>query len=117
MYNQGVLHRTGQGVAKDTVKAGQYYASAASLGHAKAMYNLGVFYTHGEGGMQQDWRRAASLFEVRMGKCFRVYSEFVGLRVNRRRVGVCACVCIQHGYAHVYIDSMWGLCLCTFAGV
>lgn len=35
---------------------------ASEWGHATAMYNLGVFYVHGRGGVPVDCNRARQLF-------------------------------------------------------
>lgn len=38
------------------------YKRAAALGHATAMYNLGVFHVHGWGGVDADEGKARKLF-------------------------------------------------------
>lgn len=38
------------------------YELAASKGHAKAMYNLGVFHVHGTGGLVKNNRMARKYF-------------------------------------------------------
>lgn len=43
-------------------QAAKYYELASSWGHATAMYNLGVFYVHGWGGVPVDCDRARQLF-------------------------------------------------------
>jgi TPR repeat protein len=43
-------------------QAAKYYGLASKLGHATAMYNLGVFYVHGWGGVPVDCNRARELF-------------------------------------------------------
>lgn len=40
----------------------RYYRAASALGHSKAMYNLGVFYVHGLGGLNKDRRAARACF-------------------------------------------------------
>lgn len=47
------------GVMSQAVK---YYKLASEWGHATAMYNLGVFYVHGWGGVPVDCNRARELF-------------------------------------------------------
>jgi TPR repeat protein len=43
-------------------QAAKYYELASKWGHATAMYNLGVFYVHGWGGVPVDCNRARELF-------------------------------------------------------
>jgi TPR repeat protein len=43
-------------------QAAKYYELASKGGHATAMYNLGVFYVHGWGGVPVDCNRARELF-------------------------------------------------------
>jgi TPR repeat protein len=43
-------------------QAAKYYQLASKWGHATAMYNLGVFYVHGLGGVPVDCNRARELF-------------------------------------------------------
>lgn len=43
-------------------QAAKYYKLASKWGHATAMYNLGVFYVHGWGGVPVDCNRARELF-------------------------------------------------------
>ena len=40
------------------------YRAASALGHAKAIYNVGVFYVHGLGGLQKDRRAAHECFRT-----------------------------------------------------
>ena len=44
------------------LQAAKYYELASKLGHATAMYNLGVFYVRGWGGVQIDSNKARDLF-------------------------------------------------------
>ncbi|MDD5274073.1 MAG: tetratricopeptide repeat protein, partial [Methylovulum sp.] len=48
-YNLGMMYAGGNGVAKDDVKAVEWYEKAANHGLAKAQYILGVMYAKGEG--------------------------------------------------------------------
>jgi TPR repeat protein len=43
-------------------QAAKYYELASKWGHATAMYNLGVFYVHGWGGVPVDCNLARELF-------------------------------------------------------
>jgi TPR repeat protein len=43
-------------------KAMKLYEMAAIKGHAKAMYNMGVFYVHGMGGLERNNRMARKYF-------------------------------------------------------
>ena len=45
------------------LKAAEYYRLAASVNHAKGLYNLGVMYLLGTGGLQKDPKHALSLLE------------------------------------------------------
>ncbi|MBR0279188.1 MAG: SEL1-like repeat protein, partial [Synergistaceae bacterium] len=47
---------------KDYVKAAELLEKAAAKGHAKAQYNLGYMYEHGE-GVKQDYAKARELYE------------------------------------------------------
>lgn len=42
----------------------QCYRTAAGLGHKGAMYNLGVFYVHGLGGLVKNRHAARACFEA-----------------------------------------------------
>lgn len=50
----------GIGVDKNMRSAMKCYRAAAALGHKKAMYNLGVFYARGEGGLTKNREAAAA---------------------------------------------------------
>jgi TPR repeat protein len=56
------LLRDGRGVAQDEAAAFQWYTKAAGLGHAEAMYNLGICYAEGR-GIAQDWTAASQLYK------------------------------------------------------
>ncbi|XP_012277180.1 uncharacterized protein LOC105697980 [Orussus abietinus] len=62
IFNLGLCHELGLGTVIDCVKAAKYYEEAANKGHADAMYNLGVYYAQGRGGVSMDLNRARSLF-------------------------------------------------------
>jgi len=47
-YNLGVMYETGDGIAKDSTQAAQWYRKAAEQGHALAQLNLGVMYFNGD---------------------------------------------------------------------
>lgn len=42
----------------------QLYELSASLGHPRAMYNLGVFYARGLGGLNRDYKQAKKYFKL-----------------------------------------------------
>lgn len=44
------------------VQAAKWYQKAVDLGHLTSMYNLGVFYAHGWGGLSPDNKKARQLF-------------------------------------------------------
>lgn len=44
------------------MQAAEWYQVASDLGHATAMYNLGVFYAHGWGGLEASSAEARKLF-------------------------------------------------------
>ena len=64
MNNLGALYENGEGVEKDYDKAFEWYATAAEMGNADAMYSLGHMYEQGLGTKQDavsaaDWYRKA----------------------------------------------------------
>lgn len=48
-------------------QAAELYRRASDLGHATAMYNLGVFHVHGWGGLEADGDEARQLFTAAAG--------------------------------------------------
>src|SRR5205823_2010478 len=52
---------SGEGVAKDTAKAAQWYKKAAEQGDVSAQHNLAVLYATGE-GVAKDAAKAAEWF-------------------------------------------------------
>lgn len=63
-FNLGVCYESGVGIGKDLRSAMECYRAAASLGHKKAMYNLGIFYIHGRGGLKRNHAAAIACFEA-----------------------------------------------------
>lgn len=63
-FNLGICFELGIGVEKNAKSAMECYRAAASLGHKKAMYNLGVFYVHGRGGLKKNREAARACFEA-----------------------------------------------------
>lgn len=45
------------------LQAAEWYQLASERGHPTAMYNLGVFYAHGWGGLKANVSRARHLFQ------------------------------------------------------
>ena len=60
-YNLGVIYGEAQGVPRDFVEAGKWFAKAAAQGNASAQYNLGVMYFAGQ-GFAPDAAEAAKWF-------------------------------------------------------
>lgn len=61
-FNLGQCCELGIGTKQDFKEAAEWYRLAADQGHATAMYNLGVFYAHGWGGLRADTEVAKALF-------------------------------------------------------
>ena len=51
LYYLGICHERGLGTACNEARAAELYRSAASHGHASALYNLAVFFENGLGGI------------------------------------------------------------------
>lgn len=69
-FNLGLCYEKGLGIERDLKMAMQCYTVASALGHAKAMYNLGVFYVRGWGGLKRSRRAARECFDsaARLGQ-------------------------------------------------
>lgn len=63
-FNLGICYETGTGIQKNMKNAMECYRAAAGLGHKDAMYNLGVFYVHGLGGLTKNRQAARACFEA-----------------------------------------------------
>lgn len=63
-FNLGVCYESGVGIERNMKSAMECYRAAASLGHKKAMYNLGIFYVHGRGGLNRNHAAAIACFEA-----------------------------------------------------
>lgn len=63
-FNLGICYELGLGVQKNLKNAMECYRSAAALGNKTAMYNLGVFYIHGRGGLKKNRDAARACFEA-----------------------------------------------------
>lgn len=59
-FNLGICYELGIGIKKNMKSAMECYRTAAALGHKRAMYNLGVFYARGEGGLTKNRKAAAA---------------------------------------------------------
>jgi len=57
----GVMHETGQGVAKDEREAEAWFRKAAEQWHAAAQFNLGAMYDKGQ-GVAKDERAAEAWY-------------------------------------------------------
>ena len=62
MHNVGVALRDGEGVAKNTDVAMQFFLKAAAKGHARAEYSAGCMYASGN-GIELNLVRALKCFE------------------------------------------------------
>jgi len=62
MYNLGLLHANGKGVAQDYGKAREWYQKAADAGNALAMNNLGDLYYYGK-GVTRDYGKACEWYQ------------------------------------------------------
>ncbi len=49
LYQQGLKFANGDGVARDYLKAVEYYEKAANQGHGAAQFDLGLMYWQGRG--------------------------------------------------------------------
>lgn len=61
-FNLGLCYEHGHGVGRDDGKALECYVIAAGRGHAKALFNLGVFHGQGRAGLQRNRRVARECF-------------------------------------------------------
>lgn len=63
VFNLAICYEQGVGVKRNMKTAKKLYEIASGLGHAKAFYNLGVFYAQGLGGTHKNFHQAKRLFE------------------------------------------------------
>lgn len=63
-FNLGICAENGLGIKKDLNLAMNCYQAAVDLGHPQAMFNLGVFYAHGLGGLKRNRKAAKKLFQT-----------------------------------------------------
>lgn len=63
LYYMGKIYDDGKGVVQDKQRAFSYYQKAAALGHADALYQLGMAYLTGENGLTQDTPLALTYFK------------------------------------------------------
>lgn len=77
--NLGICYELGLGVQKNLKNAMECYRSAAALGNKKAMYNLGIFYIHGYGGLKKNRDAARACFEAADKKGFKKATKALSL--------------------------------------
>uniref|UniRef100_A0A336M399 CSON008943 protein n=1 Tax=Culicoides sonorensis TaxID=179676 RepID=A0A336M399_CULSO len=63
-FNLGICFENGLGIKQDMHHAMECYQAAADLGHPQAMYNLGIFYAQGLGGLKKSRKAARKCFET-----------------------------------------------------
>ena len=63
IFNLAICYEQGVGVKKSMTTARKLYEIASRFGHAKALYNLGVFSSQGLGGANKDSQQAKQYFE------------------------------------------------------
>jgi len=84
LYEQGELHRTGNGVDMDYAKAFELYGQSASLGYPMGGYSLAYMYYKGL-GCSQDYAKAVELFRKGAAQGMDNSMYFLGL-------------CLRNGY-------------------
>ncbi|XP_014488856.1 PREDICTED: uncharacterized protein LOC106752022 isoform X2 [Dinoponera quadriceps] len=62
MFNLALCYELGIGTLADPEKAAKYYNDAAAYDHADALYNLGIYYAQGKGGLPIDISTARTYF-------------------------------------------------------
>jgi len=67
------MHAQGLGTVQDFERAAECYQQAAEKGHAKAAFNLGFLFAHGQGVEQDDvrayqWYRISELSGYKLAK-------------------------------------------------
>lgn len=84
LNQRGLACYFGEGVAKDFVRAREFFQTAAEQGYAPAQVNLGMMYDHGD-GMPRDYRMARHWYQKaayqgeRSGQLMLGYMYFYGL--------------------------------------
>jgi TPR repeat protein len=63
MFNVGLLHHHGKGLAQDQVRALEWYRKSAELGYARAQYTIAEMYDTGD-GIEQDLIQAHLWFKL-----------------------------------------------------
>jgi tetratricopeptide (TPR) repeat protein len=66
IFNLALCYEDGLGVKKNMKTARKLYEIASELGHAKATYNLGVYYANGYGGVDKNFKQAKKCFTQAM---------------------------------------------------
>lgn len=64
VYMINLVHDRTQHTNNYTLQAMEFYRSAASMEHPGALYNLGIYYGQGRGGLQHDLETAARLLRL-----------------------------------------------------
>ena len=80
LFNLGVSHERGVGVARHEANALRFYQQAAARGHADAQCRLGVCFATGELCVARDWAEAARYYALAAAQ---------GLDVAQCNLGLC----------------------------
>jgi hypothetical protein len=84
-FNLGLCFEQGLGVPKNMEKAMDYYFAAALMGHAKAMYNLAIFYLQGYGGLQKNRSMARRYLQAAANLGLAEAKHALGLEVTANK--------------------------------
>ncbi len=63
VYEVGLRHFEGRGVARDTAGAARWFRVAADMGHAPAQYRLGNLLERGDASVRRDTAEAMRLYQ------------------------------------------------------
>lgn len=79
-FNMGVAYesgRYGRNCAPDLCRAHDCYALAASMGHAKATYNLALFYLYGKGEIEKQEKHGLMLLKLAASQGIEVAKDYL----------------------------------------